>query len=67
VGRPPAREEAWRRLADEISATTAPRVVLSNENFGRADDSAIARILDATGADRTHVVFTARRHDKLLP
>jgi hypothetical protein len=67
VGRRPARPETWRRLVDQIAASTLPRQCLSNEDFGRADDAAIARILDATGAERTHLVYVARRLDKVLP
>jgi len=67
IGRRPARPEAWQRLVDEIAGSTLSRLCLSNEDFGRADDDAVLRILDATGADRTHLVYVARRLDKVLP
>ncbi|MBW8752018.1 MAG: hypothetical protein JF565_11415 [Propionibacteriales bacterium] len=67
IGRRPARPEAWQRLVDEIAGATLPRLCLSNEDFGRADDEALLRILDATGAERTHLVYVARRLDKVLP
>ena len=67
TGRRPARREAWDRLVREISGATLPRLCLSNEDFGRADDAAVLRVLDATGADRTHLVYVARRLDKVLP
>lgn len=67
VGRPQPRPESWQRLVDEIDSATSSRLVLSNEDFGRADDAAVDRILAATGADRTHLVYVARRLDQVLP
>jgi hypothetical protein len=67
IGRRPARRAAWDRLVAEIAGTTLPRLCLSNEDFGRADDAAVMRILDATGVERTHLVYVARRLDKVLP
>lgn len=67
IGRRDPRPESWQRLVDEIAGTPQPRMVLSNEDFGRADDAAIDRILAATGAERTHLVYVARRLDKVLP
>ena len=67
IGRRPARREAWDRVAREIAGASLPRLCLSNEDFGRADDAAVIRILDATGVDRTHLVYVARRLDKVLP
>lgn len=67
VGHAPPRPETWTALIEEIAASTLPRVCLSNEDLARADDAAVARILDGLGADRTHLVFVARRLDKLLP
>lgn len=67
IGRRDPRPESWQRLVDEIAGTTLPRMVLSNEDFGRADEAAIDRILAATGAERTHLVYVARRLDKVLP
>jgi hypothetical protein len=67
IGRRPARAETWQRLVDEIAGASLPRLCLSKEDFGRADDDAVTRILDATGAGRTHLVYVARRLDKVLP
>jgi hypothetical protein len=67
IGRRPARPEAWQRLVEEIAGATLPRLCLSNEDFGRADDDALMRILEATGPERTHLVYVARRLDKVLP
>jgi hypothetical protein len=67
IGRRDPRPESWQRLADEIASTSLPRMVLSNEDFGRADEAAIDRILTATGAERTHLTYVARRLDKVLP
>lgn len=67
IGRRDPRPESWQRLVDEIAGTTLPRLVLSNEDFGRADEAAIDRILAATGVARTHLVYVARRLDKVLP
>jgi hypothetical protein len=67
VGKRPPRPEMWQHVVDDIRASTAPLLCLSNEDFGRADDAAVDRILDATGAERTHVVLVVRRLDRLLP
>ncbi|HEX2892524.1 MAG TPA: hypothetical protein VHO29_00795, partial [Marmoricola sp.] len=67
IGRRDPRPESWQRLVDEIATTALPRMVLSNEDFGRADEAAIDRILAATGPERTHLVYVARRLDKVLP
>lgn len=67
VGRtsPPISE--WTTFVEEVQSTDLPRVCVSNEDFGRAGDSAIERIVGDLGADRIHLVFVARRLDKLLP
>ena len=67
VGRPAARAVAWERLVAEIAEAPLPRVCVSNEDFALADDAAAGRIVEGTGPDRTHLVFVARRVDKLLP
>jgi hypothetical protein len=67
VGRAPARPERWQALVDEVRGTDLPRVFLSHENFARADEAAVGRILEGLGRDRTHVVYVARRIDRLLP
>ena len=67
VGREKPKIERWHALVEEIRATDLPRICLSHESFARADDAAVGRILDGLGADRTHVVYVARRLDKVLP
>ena len=52
--------EAWPRLVREIEASTAARVVISSETFARANDERAAAVVEALGADRTHVVITMR-------
>lgn len=67
VGRPEPSMRAWQRLVDEVDASDLPRVCVSNEDFARADDEAAARIASAWARDDVHVVYVARRLDKLLP
>jgi hypothetical protein len=67
IGRRPPRPETWQRVVDELATVQARRTCLSNEDFGRADTAAVDRILGATGAARTHLVYVARRLDKVLP
>lgn len=52
--------EAWPQLVDEVNASTADRVVISSETFARANDARAKTVIDAFGADRTHVVITMR-------
>jgi hypothetical protein len=67
VGRERPQIEQWRALVAEMRQTDLPLVCLSHENFSRADDAAVDRILGDLGTDRTHVVYVARRLDKVLP
>lgn len=67
VGRPAARSRAWDQLVAEIRGSSQPRICVSNEDFALADDAAAGRIVEGTGPGRTHLVFVARRIDKLLP
>jgi hypothetical protein len=67
VGREKPKIERWHALVDEIRTTSLPRVCVSHESFARADDAAVGRILGDLGAERTHVVYVARRLDKVLP
>jgi hypothetical protein len=67
VGREKPRIERWHALVEEIRRSELPRVCLSHESFARADDAAVGRVLDGLGAERTHVVYVARRLDKVLP
>lgn len=67
VGRDDPKMERWDALVEEITHTDLPRVCLSHESFARADDAAVDRVLDSLGAERTHVLYVARRIDKVLP
>jgi len=64
--RPPMR--FWDALVAQVAASEADRVVVSNEDFSRANPAQIPRILDAFGGpDRIRVVLAARRLDLFLP
>jgi hypothetical protein len=67
IGRPPPRMRRWDELVREVREASAPRVVVSNEDFALADDDAAGRIVAGTDPERTHLVYVARRVDKLLP
>ena len=59
--------EAWPRLVQEIADAEATRVVVSSETFARAGDERAADVIEALGADRTHVVITMRPLADMLP
>jgi hypothetical protein len=52
--------EAWPALVEEVQGSQAKRVVVSSETFARANDERAKTVVDAFGADRTHVVITMR-------
>ena len=52
--------EAWPRLVEEVQGSAAKRVVISSETFARAGDAGAKTVIDAFGAERTHVVITMR-------
>lgn len=52
--------EAWPQLVEEVTGSRAKRVVISSETFARAGDEGARTVVDAFGADRTHVVITMR-------
>lgn len=52
--------EAWPRLVQEVQESTAKRVVISSETFAKANDERARTVIEAFGADRTHVVITMR-------
>ncbi len=62
-----AGAEAWPALVEEVQRSVAARTVISSETFARADDAAAARVVEAFGADRTHVVITMRPLADMLP
>jgi hypothetical protein len=63
LGRGPDR---WSRLLEEIRAADARHVVVSSEFFSGADDDRARSIVEALGADRTHVVVTLRPLVRIL-
>ncbi len=67
IGRRPATEQDWDEYVAEVAACTQPRVLVSNEDFARADDAAAARIVAGLGGERPHVVAVVRRIDRYLP
>lgn len=67
LGRPEPRIELWQRLVRQLDANPLPRACLSNEDLSRGDDAAAERIVRDLGADRLHLVYVARRYDRLLP
>jgi hypothetical protein len=65
TAKPPIRH--WRRLVRAVEEAQAPRVCVSNEDFGRATPPQIARLVRDLGGDRVRVVAVARRLDRYLP
>lgn len=58
---------AWTQLVEEVRDAGDARVLVSNEDFGRADSAVAERIVRELGQGRPHVVLVARRYDRLLP
>jgi hypothetical protein len=68
IGRPTPRVDEWDALCAEVAAADpATRVIVSNEDYGRATPEEIREIVGALGGDRPHVVAVARRIDRFLP
>jgi hypothetical protein len=67
LGRPEPRIELWDELVEQVTTSPLPRVCLSNEDLSRGNDDVVERIVRDLGPDRLHVVYVARRYDKLLP
>ena len=57
----------WPRLLREIEDADADRVMISSEFFSHADDEHARAVVEALGADRTHVVITLRPLVKIIP
>lgn len=57
----------WRKFVEGVNAAQAPRVCVSNEDFGRATPAQIARLVAELGGDRVRVLAVARRLDRYLP
>ncbi len=66
LGEAAVPEAEWDALVAEVRATTG-RVVISSEDFSSAGPQQVRRLVDDLGADRVHVLVTARRLDMLLP
>lgn len=67
IGRGVPDIAVWDAFVAEVKASTGTRVCVSNEDFGRADEAVVERILNDLGTENLHLVFVARRLDKLLP
>lgn len=66
-GTEPPRVRQWEKFVRAVAATDAPRVCVSNEDFGRATEPLAARIVEDLGGERVHVVSVVRRLDRYLP
>lgn len=62
---PPIRQ--WEKFVAAVAAADAPRVCVSNEDFGRATRPLAARLVEDLGGERVHVVSVVRRLDRYLP
>lgn len=60
-------EAQWWRLVEEVRAAGEQRVLVSNEDLGRADAQQAARVVDGLGGPRVHVVVVARPIVGYLP
>jgi hypothetical protein len=59
--------EHWTALVEAVRDTELPRVCVSNESFGRAEDEQVARIVQDLGGADVHVVAVARPLAGLFP
>ena len=67
AGYPADIEKHWRRLTDEVRASTAGRVVVSSEIFALAPDPRLPRIVEDLGGPGLQVVITTRPLARMLP
>lgn len=58
--------EHWDELVAEVSGAPG-RVLISNEDFGRATPEQARRAVEELGGSSPHVVIVARRLDRYLP
>lgn len=65
--RPRGSDDAYDDLLRQVHDPTARVACVSLEAFGRADDEQAARVVEALGGERPHVLMVARRYDGLLP
>ncbi|MGH3496294.1 MAG: hypothetical protein ACRDP1_02365 [Nocardioidaceae bacterium] len=63
----PAAEGAWAEVVRRTCGWTGDAVVVSHELFAGAPDPAIERIIEDLGADRLHVLVTARDLGRQVP
>lgn len=61
------RQAEWQDLADEVTAASDKRVVVSSEFFSDADDAAAARMVSDLGGESVRVVVTVRPLAKIVP
>jgi hypothetical protein len=66
-GSPEHPVKHWHYLVDDVAAAGDLRVVVSNEDFARADADQVRTIVDGLGGGRPHVLAFARRLDRYLP
>ncbi len=57
----------WDTLAGSVRNSADQRVCISTESLARAQRSHIAKLVSDLGEERVHMIFTARRLDRLLP
>ncbi|KRF16606.1 hypothetical protein ASG90_10040 [Nocardioides sp. Soil797] len=55
-----AGAKEWSDIVEQVRASDARHVLVSSEFFADASKARISEIVDALGADRTHVVVTLR-------
>jgi hypothetical protein len=65
LGEPRVPESEWDAMVAEVRAAPG-RVVVSSEDFASASSQQAQRLVEDLGADRVHVLVTARRLDALL-
>lgn len=64
---PPPPMRSWKKLVRDVRRAPGRIVVVSNEDFGAANDAQADRIVSDLGGSSAHVVMVARRLDRLLP
>lgn len=64
---PPAAFGIVDRFATQVAATTASRVLVSEEQLGAATRPQLDRLVDACGDREVHLVLTVRSLARLLP
>jgi hypothetical protein len=67
AGSPKPSIEYWEKFVEAVEKTRAPRICISNEDFGRATPEQLARVVEDLGGERVRVLSVARRLDRYLP